>query len=82
MVHQIALQLPHMNGKGYGKKCFAASKHFLPYLELEWYIERSVGFSLDLKILAIILTAFIGHDRIILTFTKHCFTVFQAIIFQ
>tara|TARA_R110001592_G_scaffold49617_7_gene154561 strand:+ start:530 stop:1318 length:789 start_codon:yes stop_codon:yes gene_type:complete len=38
------LQLPHMDGKGYGKKCFDAAKRLLPYLELEWHIERSVGF--------------------------------------
>jgi predicted ATPase len=38
------LQLPHMDGKGYGKKCFDAAKKLLPYLELDWNIERSVGF--------------------------------------
>jgi len=38
------LQLPHMDGKGYDKKCFDAAKKLLPYLELEWDIERSVGF--------------------------------------
>jgi len=38
------LQLPHMDGKGYGKKCFDAAKRLLPYLELDWNIERSVGF--------------------------------------
>lgn len=38
------LQLPHMDGSGYGKKCFDAAKRLLPYLELEWDIERSVGF--------------------------------------
>lgn len=38
------LQLPHMDGYGYGKKCFDAAKRLLSYLELEWKIERSVGF--------------------------------------
>ena len=38
------LQLPHMDGGGYGKKCFDAAKKLLPYLELDWNIERSVGF--------------------------------------
>jgi predicted ATPase len=38
------LQLPHMDGGGYGKKCFDAARWLLPYLELEWHIERSVGF--------------------------------------
>ncbi|WP_139958887.1 AAA family ATPase [Flavicella sediminum] len=38
------LQLPHMDGVGYGKKCFDAAKSLLPYLDLEWSIERSVGF--------------------------------------
>lgn len=38
------LQLPHMDGKGYGKKCFDAARRLLQYLELEWEIERSVDF--------------------------------------
>lgn len=38
------LQLPHIDGFGYGKKCFDAAKKMLPYLELKWNIERSVGF--------------------------------------
>ena len=38
------LQLPHMDGSGYGKKCFDAARKLIPYLELEWDIERSVGF--------------------------------------
>jgi len=38
------LQLPHMDGNGYGKKSFDAAKRLIPYLELEWDIERSVGF--------------------------------------
>lgn len=38
------LQLPHMDGRGYEKKCFDAAKRLLPYLELKWKIERSVGF--------------------------------------
>lgn len=38
------LQLPHLDGTSYDKKCFDAAKTLLPYLELEWNIERSVGF--------------------------------------
>lgn len=38
------LQLPHMDGSGYGKKSFDAAKALLPYLRLQWDIERSVGF--------------------------------------
>ena len=38
------LQLPHMDGSGYGKKCFDAAKKLTPHLELEWLMERSVGF--------------------------------------
>ncbi|WP_179021342.1 AAA family ATPase [Winogradskyella forsetii] len=38
------LQLPHMDGVGYSKKSFDAAKTLLPYLELTWQIERSVGF--------------------------------------
>lgn len=38
------LQLPHIDGLGYEKKCFDAAKRLLPYLELEWQMERSVGF--------------------------------------
>ncbi len=38
------LQLPHMDGRGYDKKCFDAARKLLPYLELNWNIERSVGF--------------------------------------
>lgn len=38
------LQLPHMDGAGYGKKSFEAAKALLPFLELKWDIERSVGF--------------------------------------
>ncbi|UZO82285.1 AAA family ATPase [Aquimarina sp. ERC-38] len=38
------LQLPHMDGRGYHKKCFDAARKLLPYLELKWNIERSVGF--------------------------------------
>ena len=33
-----------MDGSGYGKKCFDAAKKLTPHLELEWDIERSVGF--------------------------------------
>lgn len=38
------LQLPHMDGVGYSKNSFDAAKTLLPYLELTWQIERSVGF--------------------------------------
>lgn len=38
------LQLPHMDGWSYDKKCFEAARKLLPYLELKWNIERSVGF--------------------------------------
>lgn len=38
------LQLPHMDGRGYDKKCFDAARKLLPFLELEWNMERSVGF--------------------------------------
>ncbi|TXD51053.1 MULTISPECIES: AAA family ATPase [unclassified Polaribacter] len=38
------LQLPHMDGFGYDKKCFDAAKKILPHLELNWNMERSVGF--------------------------------------
>ena len=38
------LQLPHMDGKGYGKKCFDAARKLVRHLELEWGIQRSVGF--------------------------------------
>jgi predicted ATPase len=33
-----------MDGGDYRKKCFEAAKQLIPYLELEWSIERSVGF--------------------------------------
>ena len=38
------LQLPHMDGNGYGKKCFDAARKLVSHLELEWDMERSVGF--------------------------------------
>lgn len=38
------LQLPHMDGSGYRKNSFDAAKTLLPYLELEWNMERSIGF--------------------------------------
>ncbi|WP_178991627.1 AAA family ATPase [Winogradskyella schleiferi] len=38
------LQLPHMDGVGYSKNSFDGAKTLLPYLELTWQIERSVGF--------------------------------------
>lgn len=38
------LHLPHLDGSDYAKSSFKAAKTLLPYLELEWSIERSVGF--------------------------------------
>ena len=38
------LQLPHMDGSSYSKNSFDAAKTLLPYLELTWQIERSIGF--------------------------------------
>lgn len=38
------LQLPHMDGNSYEKKSFDAAKTLLPFLELTWQIQRSVGF--------------------------------------
>ncbi len=38
------LQLPHIDGSGYGKRGFEAAKSLLPFLELCWGIERSTGF--------------------------------------
>ena len=38
------LQLPHLDGNSYEKNSFDAAKTLLPYLELTWQIERSVGF--------------------------------------
>nr|WP_299015549.1 AAA family ATPase [uncultured Polaribacter sp.] len=38
------LQLPHMDGRSYAKNSFDAAKKLLPFLELTWQIERSVGF--------------------------------------
>ncbi len=38
------LQLPHMDGYGYAKKCFDAARTLTPSVVLDWNIERSVGF--------------------------------------
>ncbi len=38
------LQLPHIDGSNYNKKGFDAAKALVPFLELDWAIERSVGF--------------------------------------
>lgn len=38
------LQLPHIDGADYQKKSFEAARTLLPYLELKWNIERSIGF--------------------------------------
>lgn len=38
------LQLPHMDGSGYHGRGFVAARKLLPYLEVEFAIERTVGF--------------------------------------
>jgi predicted ATPase len=38
------LQLPHMDGTGYGGRGFVAARKLLPYLELEFASQRTVGF--------------------------------------
>ncbi|PCE66510.1 AAA family ATPase [Sediminicola luteus] len=38
------LQLPHMDGGGYGKRAFQAAVELAPYLELEFGIDRPIGF--------------------------------------
>ena len=38
------LQLPHMDGGGYGARGFVAARALLPFLELEFDLHRSVGF--------------------------------------
>ena len=38
------LQLPHMDGSGYSKSAFQAAKKLLPYIHLNWEIDRPVGF--------------------------------------
>ena len=38
------LQLPHMNGSGYQKSCFEGARQLLPFINLNWDIERSIGF--------------------------------------
>ena len=38
------LQLPHMDGTGYRKAGFGAARTLLPHLELQWNIERPLGF--------------------------------------
>ncbi len=38
------LYLPHMDGYGYTKKCFDSAKMIIPFLELEWEINRTTGF--------------------------------------
>ncbi len=38
------LQLPHMDGSGYHKRNFDAAKKLIPYLNLQWNIEKSIGF--------------------------------------
>lgn len=38
------LQLPHMDGSGYGSRGFSAAMTLAPYIELEFKIDRPVGF--------------------------------------
>lgn len=38
------LQLPHLDGGGYSGRGFVAARKLLPFLELEFAIQRSVGF--------------------------------------
>ncbi len=38
------LQLPHIDGSTYAKSSFKAAKRIVPFLNLEWSIERSIGF--------------------------------------
>jgi predicted ATPase len=38
------LQLPHVDGSSYKKSGFEGAKALVPYLELKWNIERTVGF--------------------------------------
>ena len=38
------LQLPHMDGIGYEKKCFDAARRLTPFLEVNWAIQRANGF--------------------------------------
>lgn len=40
----LRLQLPHMDGFGYGKNCFKAARSLTPYLHLDWKIEKPRGF--------------------------------------
>ena len=38
------LQLPHIDGSRYNKKAFETAKSIIPLMELQWNIDRSVGF--------------------------------------
>ena len=38
------LQLPHMDGSGYSKKAFQPAVQLAPFLEIEYNIDRAVGF--------------------------------------
>lgn len=38
------LQLPHIDGSEYSKSSFDAARKLIQYLDIEWNIERSVGF--------------------------------------
>jgi len=38
------LQLPHMDGSGYQKSNYESARKLTPYLEIQWGIEKSIGF--------------------------------------
>ncbi len=38
------LQLPHMDGSSYTKRCFAAARSLIPYLEISYNMLRTIGF--------------------------------------
>ncbi len=38
------LQLPHIDGHTYEKKCFDAARRLTPFLEMNWAIQRANGF--------------------------------------
>lgn len=38
------LQLPHMDGAGYGARGFVAARKLMPFLEIEFALQRTVGF--------------------------------------
>ncbi|MCV6629141.1 MAG: AAA family ATPase [Flavobacteriaceae bacterium] len=38
------LQLPHLDGNSYHKNCFSAAQQLVPFLQLEWGIQKASGF--------------------------------------